>query len=793
MGSKKNEITSTFAQWVSKPHYNVTFNQGDHGTISSGNVVDRYEGQMITNSDVPTVKPNGHYTFKGWNPEFTEHAVTSNETYTAVYEYVAATVHFNTNGGETINDVIVDQNSKVENINNPRHKSGIFVGWYNDSGLQNAVDLSTWRMPTPAVETTFYAKWDMNAAKVIVSYVVNGGTAKPASVVKVLQKDGWANVGGSSTLVTSDIPSISANTGYDINLISYNPKAPEVGDVITKSTTYTITLDKISISIAIALGTEMKLTSGQLSQTVKYGDQLAQTIITCSDGYSWSDDDILNIQKALPFTANMNEHKTILTLSGAVRTTNKNIAHTIPSPTPTVNYKPEAGNNLALVSIKEASGSYTNWTQWSGPTSVIPKYDFSKPMRLNYTNLQTGGLNAAWAMFGDHPLSNLTMSNNGSISTSTNQVEIDWGFSPEQVDLVNSHIGEVVMLYDDAGKKSGFVFEVSGASASKKKGIVRFVDWPNIADVALKAGECLWDTSYNYETHELIDIYNTAHPDKPCTWVESTLYPNASFDATHLYMPDPPIDINVVAKFGTPPKDYGVVTIDNSPNGNVLSIDWYPEDGFDIQMSNGHMPLSNDGFFMELYLEPDFKTLVYSLITEHPTLGGPEHWWMSYPPKDMTMYAKFVKDESKYLTIVWGRDPNMNNFAWDPKWKTPIPFKVIDNGKSYPVNPDLDLSTYDVGLTIGDLESNRPLYSANYVDIQMWEPDPNYSHSFDLVFDGSGGEYWNNVSIYEPDDTIVPISYPTSGEYRLYYTGWGDIEPPPPDSPTTPDEPGPGK
>lgn len=469
MGSKKNEITSTFAQWVSKPHYNVTFNQGDHGTISSGNVVDRYEGQMITNSDVPTVKPNGHYTFKGWNPEFTEHAVTSNETYTAVYEYVAATVHFNTNGGETINDVIVDQNSKVENINNPRHKSGIFVGWYNDSGLQNAVDLSTWRMPTPAVETTFYAKWDMNAAKVIVSYVVNGGTAKPASVVKVLQKDGWANVGGSSTLVTSDIPSISTNTGYDINLISYNPKAPEVGDVITKSTTYTITLDKISISIAIALGTEMKLTSGQLSQTVKYGDQLAQTIITCSDGYSWSDDDILNIQKALPFTANMNEHKTILTLSGAVRTTNKNIAHTIPSPTPTVNYKPEAGNNLALVSIKEASGSYTNWTQWSGPTSVIPKYDFSKPMRLNYTNLQTGGLNAAWAMFGDHPLSNLTMSNNGSISTSTNQVEIDWGFSPEQVDLVNSHIGEVIMLYDDAGKKSGFVFEVSGASASKKK------------------------------------------------------------------------------------------------------------------------------------------------------------------------------------------------------------------------------------------------------------------------------------------------------------------------------------
>lgn len=457
--TKVATIQKTFAQWDNLPHFKVTFDPGPNATISGSNVVDRYQGQLIQQLDVPTIKAKDHYMFKGWSPEFKEHNVTQNETYTAVCEYIAANVHFEVNGGDPISDIVCDQGSNVE-VLDPRHRTGIFVGWYSDSGLQNAVDLSTWRMPTPAVETTFYAKWDMNAAKVIVSYVVNGGTAKPASVVKVLQKDGWANVGGSSTLVASDIPAVSANTGYDINIISYNPKAPEVGDVIDKSTTYTITLDKISISIAIALGTEMKLTSGQLSQTVKYGDQLAQTIITCSDGYSWSDDDILNIQKALPFTANMNEHKTILTLSGAVNTTNKNIAYTIPNPTPTVNYKPEAGNNLALVSIKETSGSYTNWLQWVNTNSVIPKYDFSKPMRLNYTNLQTGGLNAAWAMFGDHPLSNLTMNNNGSISISTNQVEITWGFSVEQISLIQQHVGEIIMLYDDAGRKSGFCFEV---------------------------------------------------------------------------------------------------------------------------------------------------------------------------------------------------------------------------------------------------------------------------------------------------------------------------------------------
>lgn len=461
MGSRKSEVTKSFAQWTSKPHYSVTFNVGDHGVISGSNIVDRYEGQMITNADIPVVKPNAHYTSKGWTPEFTEHAVTQNETYTAVYEYVAATVHFNTGeNGESIPDREIDRGSKVENLSNPRHRSGIFVGWYSDSGLQNAVDLSTWKMPSPAVETTFYAKWDLNAAKAIVSYVVNGGTANPASVIKVLQKDGWASTSGSSTLTSSDIPSISANTGYDINLVSYNPKAPEVGDVITKSTTYTITLDKISISVTITLGTEMKLTSGQLNQTIKYGDQLAQTVITCNDGYSWTDDDITNIQKALPFTVSVNEHKSILTLSGTVNTTNKNIVYTIPNPTPTVNYKPEVGNNLALVSLKETSGSYTNWTQWSGPTSVIPKYDFSKPMRLSYTNLQTGGLNAYWALFGDHPFASLTTNNYSSVQTSTNEVSVDWGFSVEQINLIQQHVGEIVMLYDDGGRKSGFCFEV---------------------------------------------------------------------------------------------------------------------------------------------------------------------------------------------------------------------------------------------------------------------------------------------------------------------------------------------
>lgn len=291
MGSKKNEITSTFAQWVSKPHYSVTFNQGDHGTISGGNVVDRYEGQMITNSDVPTVKPNGHYTFKGWNPEFTEHAVTSNETYTAVYEYVAATVHFNTNGGETINDVIVDQNSKVENINNPRHKSGIFVGWYSDSGLQNQVDLNTWKMPTPAVETTFYAKWDMNAAKRIVSYVVNGGTATFTSVVKVLVDiNGWASTSGSYTLVEADIPTVTADATHEGNP-TWVPKNP-LGSVLNVNATFSATFAEKRVRVQVVGNDHIDIENGD--QTAVIGSTITPIVIRPKSGwgYGYSNDNL---------------------------------------------------------------------------------------------------------------------------------------------------------------------------------------------------------------------------------------------------------------------------------------------------------------------------------------------------------------------------------------------------------------------------------------------------------------------------------------------------------------------
>lgn len=264
MGTKNNEVTNTFAQWVSKTHYNVTFDPTSNGTIASGNaVVDRYDGQMITSADVPTCKGKDHYVFKSWNPAFTDHAVTKHEKYTAVLEYIAATVHFNTGeNGEKVNDIIVDRGSGISNVPKPRHKSGVFVGWCSDSGLQNPVDFNTWKMPAPAVETTFYAKWDLNAAKATVSFIVTGGTAKYPTVVKVLQKDGWADANGSATLTAEDII-VTASDGYDPNKLTWTPSTPTAGTVITGNITYNAVFEKLPFfNITTSLGSNLRFIQG---------------------------------------------------------------------------------------------------------------------------------------------------------------------------------------------------------------------------------------------------------------------------------------------------------------------------------------------------------------------------------------------------------------------------------------------------------------------------------------------------------------------------------------------------
>ena len=313
--TKVATIQKTFAQWDNLPHFKVTFDPGPNATISGSNVVDRYQGQLIQQLDVPTIKAKDHYMFKGWSPEFKEHNVTQNETYTAVCEYIAANVQFEVNGGDPISDIVCDQGSKVE-VLDPRHRTGIFVGWYSDSGLQNPVDLNTWKMPTPAIETTFYAKWDMNAAKRVVSYVVNGGTATFTSVVKVLvDSEGWASTSGSYTLVEADIPTVTADATHE-GTPTWIPKNP-LGSVLNVNATFTATFAEKRARVQVVGNEHVDITNGD--QTVVIGSAITPIVVKPKSGwgYGYSETNLTSLSKN-GLTAVYSGYDNSITISGSL-------------------------------------------------------------------------------------------------------------------------------------------------------------------------------------------------------------------------------------------------------------------------------------------------------------------------------------------------------------------------------------------------------------------------------------------------------------------------------------------
>ena len=67
MGVKRNEVTKSFAQWTERAHFSVTFDPGTNGKINGSGVVDRYDGQTITNDEVASnFKKDKNFCIKGF-------------------------------------------------------------------------------------------------------------------------------------------------------------------------------------------------------------------------------------------------------------------------------------------------------------------------------------------------------------------------------------------------------------------------------------------------------------------------------------------------------------------------------------------------------------------------------------------------------------------------------------------------------------------------------------------------------------------------------------------------------
>ena len=159
-----------YAKWVDGG-VTVTFDvQGKGDNLSSG---------IPSDSRVPKpanpIDPNGKFVFGGWYTDTTyttpwdfNTTISTDET---IYAKWQAAVTFNMQGhGVTLDQQVLDINSKVNEPTSPVCDGYVFDGWYKEAACTNAWDFDN---DTVTENTTLYAKWT-----VTVSFNMQGhGTA----------------------------------------------------------------------------------------------------------------------------------------------------------------------------------------------------------------------------------------------------------------------------------------------------------------------------------------------------------------------------------------------------------------------------------------------------------------------------------------------------------------------------------------------------------------------------------------------------------------------------------------
>jgi len=153
---------------------NITFESNGGSEVS--NITDSNEFNL---DDLPTSIKEG-YSFIGWfvdeeltKPISVESNVPKDMVFTlyAKWEVNSYTITFNSNGGSSVEDIIVEYGGNVT-TSVPIKEGYIFNGWYLDDTFTKPVNFSTM---TTCNDLTFYAKWD--DITYIVNFDTNGGTA----------------------------------------------------------------------------------------------------------------------------------------------------------------------------------------------------------------------------------------------------------------------------------------------------------------------------------------------------------------------------------------------------------------------------------------------------------------------------------------------------------------------------------------------------------------------------------------------------------------------------------------
>lgn len=152
-------IQLVFEEDVEEPsEYTVTFNTLGGTEISPVNVE---AGQKVSR---PTPDPTkGNEIFGGWYEDETctkefdfNTPITANTTLYAKWTKEIFIVTFNTNGGNNIAAVEVEDGEKVIEPKEPTKDNYVFAGWYEDEELEHEYDFNN----PITTNTTIYAKWN---------------------------------------------------------------------------------------------------------------------------------------------------------------------------------------------------------------------------------------------------------------------------------------------------------------------------------------------------------------------------------------------------------------------------------------------------------------------------------------------------------------------------------------------------------------------------------------------------------------------------------------------------------
>ena len=157
----KNEVKKPVSPVNNK--YTISFNSNGGTTVN--NIIGYYKDKLIE----PAVPTRIGYTFVGWyeDTKLTKKYLfntmpNKNITLYAKWAKNKYVISFNSNGGNSIEQIILEYKKELKDLEIPTRKGYIFAGWFKDQELTNEFNLKT----MPSEDIILYAKWEIGKPEI---------------------------------------------------------------------------------------------------------------------------------------------------------------------------------------------------------------------------------------------------------------------------------------------------------------------------------------------------------------------------------------------------------------------------------------------------------------------------------------------------------------------------------------------------------------------------------------------------------------------------------------------------